>query len=169
MQNSIIHFCSEKMNKSHLALIGVVIASIIIVVTVVFAQLLIQNNDRALSTTSPSSSLTPSATQFQPFTQDEIATLRADSLELQIKDTMGSISFNRKYNTTSDVQFLSTYAGNFTNISKTAFLESINSYSLSSPYFDNNIIRIGNTFYFFRREIHSLFNQNLSTFLSCTP
>jgi hypothetical protein len=157
------------MNKKRLALIGVVAVLIIVVVTVVFAQTIIQNSNTA---SSPSSSVTSSSS----LTQDEIATLKADSLELEIKDlTVGyGMTFtridNNLYNATVIAQATSIYT-NYNSVSETAFLGDINNYVLNiypiNPlYFESSITRIGNTFYL---KISSTGYPEYDISVSCTP
>lgn len=140
---------AKKINKKRLALIGVVTALIIIVGAVLFAQLLIQNSN---TTSSPSPSLPSTSSQAQSLTQDDIATLKADSFELRIRDAIGYTTgsthdaFMRIDNTTKLAWVLGSSGislmNNDTVVSETTFLADL------SPNFDNVVIRTGNTFYF---------------------
>lgn len=159
------------MNKKHLTLIGVVVVLIIIVVTVVFAQTLIQNNNTT-------SSLSSSVTSSSPLTQDEITTLKADSLELEIKDlAVGyGVVFNRIDSNVNNATVITQYTErmgfvNYTIVSETVFLGDINNCLITenqrfAPSFNFSVTRIGNTFYL---TINADGYPQYNISVSCTP
>jgi hypothetical protein len=156
------------MKKKHLFLIAVV-AVLIVVVTVAFAQLLTQNNKAS----NPSPSF-PSSSTSQSLTPEEIATLKADSFELELKDNFQSSSDNEMtfyrfdsnlYNATVTAQYIALHS-NFTSVSETTFLSDILNYLKLGLYSGFSVTRVDNIFYL---TINSYAYPQIDATVSCTP
>lgn len=97
-------------------------------------------------------------------------TVKADSLELQIKD-MATVSFNRNDNETLVTSTLdSCKSANFTNVSESTFLSYINNYVNDDTAYIG-VLRCENTFYLAVPNPQFLeTHQSLDIIVaSCTP
>jgi hypothetical protein len=165
------------MNKKHLVLIAVVAVLIIVVVTVTFAQLLMQNSNKA---SSPSPSF-PSSSTSQSLTPDEIATLKADSLELEVKDAFlnsGTFPFERLNSNIDGSAFVAQQIvqfANYTSVSQATFLNDISSYLIDKNnqlgvYGSLSLVRVDNTFYLSITRIPPSGTYSITAItVSCTP
>ncbi|MGD0071879.1 MAG: hypothetical protein ABSB71_10010 [Candidatus Bathyarchaeia archaeon] len=164
---------AKKINKKRLALIVLVATLIIVALALAFTQPLSQNSKSA-SNNSPS--LPSTSSQIQSLTQDEIATLKADSFEIELKDLISGssqMSFGRIdtnfYNSTFIAKETAQFA-NYTSVSETTILGFIYDYLSKFGEYGNgpsfSILRVGNTFYF---TISSFAYPQDDISVSCTP